>query len=764
MSDPESHHQFGAPHRGLRRRGHLTVRSSSNHNSYPGSIRRHSLIDPLSPPENIKLDWNRMGNPPNNEIYVQRVEGPVDERPDAANLTIPLRNEIVTTEGVEAVWNKDSTKDVTIHLDFEFDEDIEAHVEDLTRLRRLGNFETALQYIESCPDECKNHEDIAVIYADILLMQGDLNYAKLTKLGATFQKIYQQCIDCAIFKMKFIRASDSDFDYGAYNRLQSEMAEELNSKFPLLNPMQVKSPNNLFLHSVNIFKVKLLCNWLRIEDAFYIANRISPSNWKTLYEHLASQNRVSDMRDLFHTISESDVMFAIQGWFEMNLDSENSISSFVTEWTKSRDEFTDIALLDVLASMCLKIFLNYVYPRKEYVRHASQCIEYARQLAKSVTSNNPENTKSESYLTWILAEEKLSRILKRSEPRLINHFRGFPGIVIWQRDLPIYVPFMNENPGWVTDEPRRQSDDLLKLGLHTARELGNYSLEGKFLEEIILGSQEPQERLKERALLQKDEQKYRPGYLATCLTRYLVATDEAKQRELYDDLSKFDEEEIGFPADRGDAMMLKWCQNRIQRALCISLRGTKKQLDIHARKEVFLHKEVSENHRQFFENNMRSMAMNEQNDSSLRIGRNHNDISYLWYEKSSVAEKERYWENRPRRMFEGINSDMIKPSEETLLDSNMDEWEGRMHSSKRDRRAQAKKTAQYLSKHLSAPQQANRAHINTEEETPRSLYYNTSDGDDLYEGIGTYHTITRDRYDTDESQTGDSIYESVDDS
>ncbi|KAK6595477.1 hypothetical protein H4I96_09796 [Botrytis cinerea] len=712
MSDPESHHQFGAPHRGLRRRGHLTTPLS-----YRSSF----------PPENIKLDWNRMGNPPNNEIYVQRVEGPVDGRPDAANLTIPLRNEIVTTEGVEAVWNKDSTKDVTIHLDFEFDEDIEAHVEDLTRLRRLGNFETALQYIESCPDECKNHEDIAVIYADILLMQGDLNYAKLTKLGATFQKIYQQCIDCAIFKMKFVRASDSDFDYGAYNRLQSEMAEELNSKFPLLNPMQVK----------------LLCNWLRIEDAFYIANRISPSNWKTLYEHLASQNRVSDMRDLFHTISESDVMFAIQGWFEMNLDSENSISSFVTEWTKSRDEFTDIALLDVLASMCLKIFLNYVYPRKEYVRHASQCIEYARQLAKSVTSNNPENTKSESYLTWILAEEKLSRILKRSEPRLINHFRGFPGIVIWQRDLPIYVPFMNENPGWVTDEPRRQSDDLLKLGLHTAQELGNYSLEGKFLEEIILGSQEPQERLKERALLQKDEQKYRPGYLATCLTRYLVATDEAKQRELYDDLSKFDEEEIGFPADRGDAMMLKWS-------------------GYSCSKRSILHKEVSENHRQFFENNMRSMAMNEQNDSSLRIGRNHNDISYLWYEKSSVAEKERYWENRPRRMFEGINSDMIKPSEETLLDSNMDEWEGRMHPSKRDRRAQAKKTAQYLSKHLSTPQQANRAHINTEEETPRSLYYNTSDGDDLYEENGPYPTITNDRHSTDESETGDSIYESLD--
>ncbi|TGO63274.1 hypothetical protein BCON_0014g00630 [Botryotinia convoluta] len=324
---------------------------------------------------------------------------------------------------------------------------------------------------------------------EVVTTKGDLDYKKLEKLGATFPKIYQQCIDCAIFKMKFVRASGSDFDYNACNLLELEMAEELNKES-------------------------------------------STAEWKTLYNHLASQKRVSDMRDLFHIMSESDVMSAIHGW--------------------------------------------------------------------------------------------------------------------------------------VTDEPLIRSDDLLELGLNTARELGNFSLEGKFLEEIILGSQEPLELLRERARLQKDVQGYRQGYLATCLTRYLVASNETMQRELYDDLSNFDDEEIGFPEDRGDAIILKCCYNRIQRALCISFRGTKDQLDIHTRKEVFLHKKVSENHPELFESNMRAMAVNEQNDSSLRIGRNHNDISYLWYEKSSVAKDERYWENRPRRMFESINSDKIEPSGEEI--------------------------------------------------------------------------------------------------
>ncbi|TGO29907.1 hypothetical protein BPAE_0009g00010 [Botrytis paeoniae] len=745
MSDSESHHRSPTPPHALRRRGHQTLRRNSDRHSYAGLDRSPLFPDHLHPPRNNELNWNRRGNSPNSDIDVRRAEELVHERLGTANFTLFPRNGVVTTKGVEAVWNMDSTQDVTIHLDFECDEDIEAHVEELSRLRRLGNFEAALQYIESCPDECRNNMDFAVNYADILLMQGDLDYKKLEKLGSTFPKIYQQCIDCAIFKMKFVRASGSDFDYDACNLLELEMAEELKSDFPRLNPMQVK----------------LLCNWLRLDEASNIAKRVSTAEWKTLYNHLASKNRVSDMRDLFHTMSESDVMSAIHGWFEMNLVSENSISNFVTLWTESRDEFTDIALLDVLASMCLQIFLNYVYPRKEYVRHASQCIEYARQFANSVSSNSPEDIKSESYLTWILAEEKLSRILKRSEPRLINHFRGFPGIVIWQRDLPIYVPFSNENPGWVTDEPLRRSDDLLELGLNTARELGNFSLEGKFLEEIILGSQAPLELLRERARLQKDVQGYRQGYLATCLTRYLVAANETVQRELYDDLSNFDDEEIGFPADRGDAIMLKWCQNRIQRALCISLRGTKEQLDIHTRKEVFLHKKVSENHPELFESNMRAMAVNEQNDSSLRIGRNHNDISYLWYEKSSVAKDERYWENRPRRMFESINSDKIELSrEEMQSESDMNESEERIYSTERDRRAQGKKTARSLGKHVSAPQQANGTHVNAigQEGGRGSLYGNTSDEYDIHDEDDPHHMIAQNKHNTDAYQSETSVY------
>ncbi|KAF7889173.1 hypothetical protein EAF00_009473 [Botryotinia globosa] len=453
MSDPESHHRSPTPPHALRRRGHQTLRLNSDRHSYSGMDRSLLYSDHLHLPRNNELDRHRRGDSPNSEIDVRRADL-VHERLGTEGFTFFPRNNVVTTKGVEAVWNMDSTQDVTIHLDFECDEDIEAHVEELSRLRKLGDFEAALQYIESCPDECRNITDFAVNYVDILLIQGDLDYKKLERLGSAFPKIYQQCIDCAIFKMKILRTSGSEFDYNACSLLESEMAKELKSNFPRFNPIQ----------------------------------RVPTTEWKTLYNYLASQNSVPDMRDLLDTTSESDVMSAIHVWFEINLVSENSISDFVALWTESRDEYTEIALLDVLASMCLQIFSNHVYPRKEYVRHAIQCIEYAWQFANSVSSNSLKDTKSESYLTWILAEEKLSRILKKERTRLTNHFRGFPGIFIWQRDLPIYVPFSNENPGWVIDESLRQSNDLLELGLSTARELGNFLLEGKFLEEIILGS------------------------------------------------------------------------------------------------------------------------------------------------------------------------------------------------------------------------------------------------------------------------------------
>ncbi|TGO41130.1 hypothetical protein BHYA_0026g00370 [Botrytis hyacinthi] len=143
MSDPESHQRSPTPPHALRRRDHQTLRRNSDRHSYTGMDRSPFYSDNLHLPKNNELDRNRRGNSPNSEIDVRRADL-AHERLGTANFTFFLRNNVVTTKGVEAVWNMDSTQDVTIHLDFECDENIEAHVEELSRLRRLGYFEAAL--------------------------------------------------------------------------------------------------------------------------------------------------------------------------------------------------------------------------------------------------------------------------------------------------------------------------------------------------------------------------------------------------------------------------------------------------------------------------------------------------------------------------------------------------------------------------------------------------------------------------------------------
>ncbi|TGO63275.1 hypothetical protein BCON_0014g00640 [Botryotinia convoluta] len=96
----------------------------------------------------------------------------------------------------------------------------------------------------------------------------------------------------------------------------------------------------------------------------------------------------------------------------------------------------------------------------------------------------------------------------------------------------------------------------------------------------------------------------------------------------------------------------------------------------------------------------------------------------------------------------------------------MDESEDRLYSSERDRRAQRKKTARSLGKHVFAPQQANGAHINAigREGGRGSLYGNTSDEDNIHDEDDPHHTATQNRHGTDAYQSETSVYYSDEDS
>lgn len=72
----------------------------------------------------------------------------------------------------QATLNSSSQKDATLHFDLDFADDIEGHLEELARLKRLGHFHDAVNYFAF---NLKQHLSLPLVkieYADLLQEQG----------------------------------------------------------------------------------------------------------------------------------------------------------------------------------------------------------------------------------------------------------------------------------------------------------------------------------------------------------------------------------------------------------------------------------------------------------------------------------------------------------------------------------------------------------------------------------------------------------------
>jgi hypothetical protein len=75
-------------------------------------------------------------------------------------------------KGTHAVLGPSSIHDTTIHLQLDVEEDLETHLEEFSRLKRLGSFKDAEEYFQTNLHEFINVPPVSVEYADMLLTQG----------------------------------------------------------------------------------------------------------------------------------------------------------------------------------------------------------------------------------------------------------------------------------------------------------------------------------------------------------------------------------------------------------------------------------------------------------------------------------------------------------------------------------------------------------------------------------------------------------------
>ncbi|ATZ58726.1 hypothetical protein BCIN_16g04260 [Botrytis cinerea B05.10] len=494
-------------------------------------------------------------------------------------------------------WTPNSTQDSTIYLQFECSEDIEVYLEELSRLKRLGRCYDAKQYFESCSTYCGDHPDFIIEYVDILLSQGackDVLELITTENRPILTKdcgqIYHHYLHSAFCAAKAVTLGWSDEAVLQWGQAKSELISELKRDFTKLSSIQIR----------------FLCHLLYLETPYELSmsssyltpmvESITVFEWRELYSHLLLTNRVWDMRDIFyHLLGSLTVKQVVGMFFDTKMSLDHSINTFATQWAQEHDESTNLAILDVLATLLLRGIPEEGLLDKADRQWIDLCMIHSRNIATSIRENYPASIKSSPYLRWILAEVRWADVsVESQESSRWSYLDDSPGLLYFDGRLPIYVPFASENPGWRIPPLSEHTIELLILGLNTARDLGHYYLEVLYLEELVCRSNVPEIYLADLKNLQKNVIGNDSGYLSACLAQYLLGADQDSQKDLSNELCEIDRQDDS--TNRGNPI-LKWAQRQIQQAISRSLGSPQAQQDLYSWMERSAYHQIPEQYR-----------------------------------------------------------------------------------------------------------------------------------------------------------------------
>ncbi|TGO29917.1 hypothetical protein BPAE_0009g00110 [Botrytis paeoniae] len=503
----------------------------------------------------------------------------------------------ISTRGSNS-WTTNSTQDSTIYLEFDCSEDIESYLEELSFLKRLGRFNDAKRYFKAYRVYCGDHPDLIIDYIDTLLSQGawkdvlelitSENPPILTK---DCGQIYHHYLHSALCVAKAVTLGCLEDAVLQWGQAKSELISELKRDFTCLSSLQIR----------------FLCHLVYLETSYVVSinssypnitvGSIPGSDWHELYSYLLLTNRIWDMRDMFYRlIGSSTVKQVMDMFFDTEMSLDQSINTFVAQWTQENDESTDLAILDVLVTVSLQGIPDKKFLDKAERQSIDLCMVHAREIASSIRDNYPASIKSSPYLRWILAEIRWDDVSgERQKPSPWSYLDNSPGLLYFDGSLPVYIPFASENPGWRVWPNSEHSVELLTLGLNTARDLGHYDLEVLYLEELVCRSSIPQNHLADLENLQKNIIGNKSRYLSACLAQYLLATDQEAQRNLSNQLSEIDQQEHSASRERNPIM--KWAQRKIQQALCHSLGGSQEQQDLYSWMERSAYQQIPDHYR-----------------------------------------------------------------------------------------------------------------------------------------------------------------------
>ncbi|KAH7127743.1 hypothetical protein B0J13DRAFT_141223 [Dactylonectria estremocensis] len=444
--------------------------------------------------------------------------------------------DLPSTVQFDTVYNSIHSKNITVQLEFDIVNDLDEELEEFNGLVRRGDFRSAKSFFN---DNLVGHIAepwIFIQYAEMLLDMGD------------YKSFYQLNPEPVFRQFHFSSGSDESHALAMLElnwRLLKAVALSYSQHElqPILD--EICHPRELLPMRENIesTEVRIVCLAMRLmpftnrnsaDTAGFPRHLADWGNWDKTYRELLGQGRIWDFRDLFLA---AYTCFGAESAQEQFFRSKNALDALLTDWTTTeQDESTQLALLDIVSAMALGSSVS-----AEVRPFTEQCLQSATVLGESIMENFPHDVKSRPFLRWILVQSSISARRGKRSPFAYDYLFDFPGEAVLPKHIgiPYYIPIRQENPGWMAPNQPKDSSEPLEMVLKASKELNDYDMEASCLKELIVRSHEPATLFDELANLQRDRQQNVEGYLATCLSRYLITKDADAKSKLLRDLNGF---------------------------------------------------------------------------------------------------------------------------------------------------------------------------------------------------------------------------------
>ncbi|KAL1835513.1 hypothetical protein VTJ49DRAFT_6579 [Mycothermus thermophilus] len=438
------------------------------------------------------------------------------------------------------------SKDMSIRLELDAEEDWEGELETFCRLKRLGLIKEAKKYFWSSLGHLSTIPYIRVQYAEMLLFAGH----------------YKEFRDLTFLP---------EFPPGPENETPDDRDRaKLAANYALLDllsqrpiPQYLSGAWRTVRDTLWALVTESLIGSTEFQLLTLCLRVVRRLEWCTNH-HTVGPAKVHakclfDWQQMYHGLDLFIAAVSVFGWenaaneFFGTIYIPKVVDKLFKDWIRPLyDESCVMGLLDLLTSLILQDHSDRMRTRNLLF------LQNAKALADDVERNDPNLMMTRPFVQWLLAKS----LLEMEAPSALpdgSHLQG-PNILRLEQDsginLPICVPSRRTaKPDWNSFlyQSGPAQKHAVEVVIRAADEIGDYSLRADAIKLLILQSEDPKSWFTALAKLQVDAQGDMDGYLATCLSGYLMPTAADQEADLLRNLVL-----SGSPAD---CSIVEQCEN-----------------------------------------------------------------------------------------------------------------------------------------------------------------------------------------------------------